>query len=370
MKKYLLIVLGILLGTSSLTYAQDEWEGDDEDYSMYDDFESADGKTVKSFAPPSIVGMSPQRFITIAADVELPYNMELSPIGNYEPDSTASVGETANVRFTGGFRFNSNIPIISKKNFVWQSGINFMDVRYSVADYERVDPVVGFYEYSDIPNTLNRRGLRNLNWTNTFYIPINEKSFFILQAQIDMSGDFGFRFQPLRTLRYSAAVLYGQRPHERLQWAVGMSRTYRVGNMNYIPVAMLNWTSKNRKWGTEILLPARAHGRYTINKNNLILFGVELEGQSYRIDHLSQGNDSFEIRRGEIRPRIDFQKKLFGNFWGGFQVGYRINYSFDADNLKNGRDFYRGFFGDQPFAMLNNLGNSMYFNFSISFVSP
>ena len=369
MKKSLLLIFGILFGLVSISFAQDEWEDDDEDYSMYEDFESADGTTVKSFAPPSIVGMSPQRFITIAADIELPYNMELSPIGEYEPGSSAPVGETGNVRFTGGFRFNSNIPIISKKNFVWQSGINFMDVRYSVKDYEQV---VGFDEelYSDIPNTLNRRGLRNLNWTNTFYVPINEKSFFVLQAQIDMSGDFGFTFQPLRTLRYSAAALYGQRPHDRLQWAVGVSRTYRVGNLNYIPVAMLNYTSKNRKWGTEILLPARANGRYTINKNNLILFGVELEGQSYRIGHLSQGNDSFEIRRGEIRPRIDYQRKLFGNFWGGFQVGYRINYSFDADNLENGRDFYRGFFGDQPFAMLNNLGNSMYFNFSISFVSP
>jgi len=34
MKKCLLIILGILLGTSSLVYAQDEWEDDDEDFSM------------------------------------------------------------------------------------------------------------------------------------------------------------------------------------------------------------------------------------------------------------------------------------------------------------------------------------------------
>lgn len=369
MKKYLLIVLGILFACSNFVNAQADWEDDDEDYSMYDDFESVDGETIKTFAPPSIVGMSPQKFVTIGWDAQLPYNMELSPIGEYEPGSEAPVSETADIRYTGGFRFSSNIPIISKSKFIWQSGINFMDVRYRVRNINKVLPEPP-NENSNITNTLNKRGLRNLNWTNTFYVPINEKSFFILQAQIDMSGDFGFKFQPLRTLRYSAAALFGQRPHERLQWAVGVSRTYRVGNMNYIPIAMFNWTSKNRKWGTEILLPARAHGRYTFNKNNILLFGLELEGQSYRIGNLSNGNDSFEIRRGEIRPRIDFQKKLFGNFWGGLQVGYRINYSFDADNLENGRDFYRGFFGDQSFAMLNNIGNAMYFNFSISFVSP
>jgi hypothetical protein len=51
------------------------------------------------------------------------------------------------------------------------------------------------------------------------------------------------------------------------------------------------------------------------------------------------------------------------------QAGYRIDYSFDADELGGGNEFFRGFFGEQPFGMLNSLGPAPYFNIGISFVT-
>jgi hypothetical protein len=364
MKHFILFLTAIL--TCFTVFAQDtDADDDDEDYSLYDTFESVDDKKVKIYASPRIVGASPQRFVTVGWDAQLPYTMEFSEIGVFAVDEDAPVSERANARYTGGFRFNSNIPVISKNSFVWQTGLNFMDTRYKITDYEDVDGYA-----AGLSAQLADRGLRNISWVNTFYVPLNQKSFLLFQTQIDLSGDFGFRFQPAKTLRYSGAAIYGQRPHDRLQWGVGLARTYRVGNMNYVPVVMYNWTSQNRKWGTEILFPARVLGRFNFDQNNLLLFGVELEGQSYRIDAFSQNGNSFEIRRGEMRPKIEFQKKLFGFFWGHIQAGYRINYSYDADELINGKDFFRGLFGNQPFAMKNSIGNAMYFNVGISFVSP
>jgi hypothetical protein len=53
------------------------------------------------------------------------------------------------------------------------------------------------------------------------------------------------------------------------------------------------------------------------------------------------------------------------------QVGCRYNYSFNADYLPNdGQEFFRGFFGDQRYAMLNTLTNALYVNLSVSLVSP
>jgi hypothetical protein len=198
----------------------------------------------------------------------------------------------------------------------------------------------------------------------------------LLQAQADMSGDYNLSNLGDQYLRYSAAVLFGKRPHDQLQWALGLSRTYRVGAPNYVPVLLYNYTSPNRKWGIEALLPARAFYRYSINQTNLLLAGFELEGGSYRIGALSNPTagevSSFEIRRGEIKARLEYQRQLVGFFWWSFQAGVRIDYSYDADFLDNGDETLRvfGILGDAPFSMRNSLGPAPYFNISISFVSP
>jgi hypothetical protein len=101
-----------------------------------------------------------------------------------------------------------------------------------------------------------------------------------------------------------------------------------------------------------------------------MLIGYELEGQSYRLNGLSDQNRSLELRRGELRLRTEFQKKLFGFIWGSLQLGYRHNYSYKADYLDDGNDFYRGFFGKREYAMINNLIGAMYFQIGIHLVSP
>jgi hypothetical protein len=346
--------------------AQDE----DEDWDLYGDLELVDDANVKRFAKPTIVGLSPTRFLNLSYDRQMPYIMDLSATrfpasGNsgWGVDEDAPVSSTGDVTFTGGMRFNSNIPVISKANLVWQTGLNYMRTGYSISvlgDQNRTSPLA---------TALDERGLNNLNWTNTFFVPTSEHNFFILQGSLDMSGDYDWGLQPLGTIRWSLAAIYGKRVSENKRWGLGLARTYRVGNLNYVPVVMYDVTSSNRKWGTEILFPARAHGRYNFSKNALLLFGYELEGQSYRIDQLSVGNNSYEIRRGELRPRIELQKQLSGPFWMNFQAGYRIDYSFDVDELEGGREFFRGFFGEQQFGMVNSLGNTVYFNIGISFVT-
>lgn len=347
--------------------AQDD---DDEDWDLYGDLELVDDAKVKRFAKPTIVGLSPTRFLSLSYDWQSPYTMNLSsarfPVsGNsgWGVDEDAPISESGEVNFTGGIRFNSNIPVISKSNLVWQTGLNYMRTGYNISNIESQNGSSG------LANILDERGLNNLNWMNTIFVPISEQSFFIFQGALDMSGDFDWGLQPLGTVRGSLAAIYGKRVSENKRWGVGLARTYRVGNLNYVPVVMYDVTSSNRKWGTEILFPARAHGRYNFSKNALLLFGYELEGQSYRIDQLSVGNNSYEIRRGELRPRLELQKQLSGPFWMNIQAGYRIDYSFNVDELEGGREFFRGFFGEQQFGMVNSLGNAVYFNIGISFVT-
>lgn len=347
--------------------AQDD---DDEDWDIYGDLELVDDSNVKRYARPTIVGLSPTRFFSLSYDRQLGYDMNLSAArfpasGNsgWGVDEDAPVSESGRVNFTGGVRFNSNIPVISKSNLVWQSGLNYMRVGYNISDVQSQPDASG------LTQILDERGLNNLNWTNTFFVPISEQNFFIVQAGLDMSGDYSWGLQPFNTIRWSLAAVYAKRVSESKRWGLGLARTYRVGNLNYVPVVMYDVTSADRKWGTEILFPARAHGRYNFSKNSLLLFGYELEGQSYRINDFSVGNNSYEIRRGELRPRLEFQKQVSGPFWMHVQAGYRMDWTFNADELEGSREFFRGFFGTQQFGMVNSLSNAVYFNIGISFVT-
>lgn len=323
------------------------------------------GSETRSYANPKIFGLSPQRFVSLAWDHQFPHDMEFSLKGSYKKADNPDKPEKYRAGFTGGLRLGVMVPVISSNRFLWQTAFNYWRTAY------QLETKLFAVDQTNIGNILEERGLRNLNWINTLFIPLGEKQFVLFQGQADLSGDYGPEVnQPLNSLRYSGAVLWGKRPHDRKQWALGISRTYRVGNLNYIPVLMFNYTSENRKWGSEVLFPARAHVRRTFSPRNLLLFGYELEGQSYRIAGLSTPAQALEIRRGELRFRLDYQFQMYGFFWAGIQGGLRLDYSYDADELKDNKEFFRGFFGDQTFAMKNSLSPAPYVQLSLNFVSP
>ena len=357
--------IAMIAALAAAFHLQAQVEDDDDDEYDFDNVEFA-GEKAKSYANPKIFGLSPQRFVSVGYDFIAPHSFSSSGIGQFEVDSKPYALEEARINATHGLRLSFMAPIVSTSRFLWQMSANFWDINYSISDMSG-NPLGD----TSLAQALNNKPLRNTNWINTFFIPLDEKQFILVQGQLDLSGNYSLsNFQSLEYLRYSAAVLWGKRPSDRKQWAVGLSRTYRVGNMNYIPVVMYNWTSVSRKWGSEVLFPARAHMRYTQSSRSLLLMGYELEGQSYRIADFSDANNSFEIRRGELRFRLDYQRQISGFIWLGAQAGIRYDYSFDADFLPDNREFFRGFFGTQPFAMRNNLGLAPYFNLSLNFVSP
>lgn len=336
--------------------------GQEEDEINYDDFGYADDDGTKTFASPKINGLSPNRFINVAWDVQSPYKAEFSDQTGFAEGADWDVNESANINYTGGLRLNANIPVVSRNNIVWQMGANYMNTAFNV------DEPAGAFD--SILTELNDKSLSTGGLFTTIFKPLNEKQFLIFQGQADYNGNYTLSdFHSFGLTKYSAAVLWGKRPHDRLQWAIGASRTYRAGELNYVPIVLYNWTGKKEKWGTEILFPAKAHGKYWVNKNNLLMFGYELEGASYHLSGLSFNGNSMELRRAEIRPRIEWNKKLVGFFWLNAQLGSRLNYSFNLDELKDGTEFFRGFFGDQEFAAMSRLGTSIYGLIGISFVS-
>jgi hypothetical protein len=361
--------------------AKNQIEEEDEDYSQYENVTS-DAK-IKLYCNPKIFDLSPNRFISVGYDYIFNSKMTTSPYGIYSEDNLNPNPQTSKFS-THGLRINANIPVISKTRFLWQLGGGYVRSLYQ-ENSNTSDSISN--DHNNFIGQLKSYGLTSTNLNTTFFVPTSEKNFVIVQAMGELNGTYNLSNETQKpdftTIRSSVSALYGKRPHDRFQWAVGLSRTYRAGELNYIPVVMYNYTSVNRKWGTEILFPARAAYRRKFNSRSILLAGYELEGTSYRIynskanvnDPISSNStpiekSNFELRRSEIRIKLDYQRQLKGFVWVALQGGLRYDLSYNVDALDNQNDFFRGFFGKQSYLMLNQVGLAPYINFSINLVSP
>ncbi len=372
------LVLGIFCATTTSLQAQTETPqtpqdtltpAEEEDYSQYDNIGFA-AEGAKRYCSPKIEGLSPAKLISIGYDYQMGYTMKadtfrrLGSFASLMPDS-------ARVLTSNGMRFGCNIPVISRTDLVWQMGANYWEQRDKFEEPAALK--------SPMLTSLSEHGLRTMGINTTLFKPLNDVKFLLFQGSADLSGDYQFgKFMPLKYTKYSAALIYGKRTSEKKQWGVGVARTYRVGELNYIPIIFYNSTDVANKWGTEILFPARAHVRRTINSRNMLFAGYELEGQSYRLwrsndpTGFNLRNEDVEIRRGEIRLRAVYEFSLKDFIWMSIQAGYRINYRYDVDRLGNGKEIYRAFglASDAPYVMVNQLTNPLYFNISLNLVSP
>lgn len=333
---------------------------EEEDYSLYDNLNFADSGT-KRFVTSKVLDLSPQKLISVGIDFQGPYSLNsdtLSYAGN-----RLGLPQESKFGGSGGLRLGANIPVISKNSIIVQLGFNYWENNYYNANPNSAS--------NPLNQTLTEYGLRTAGLNTTVFKPLNEKQFIIFQGSGDLNGDFTWSNLPsLSETRVSLAGIYGWKPNDRKMIGFGLSRTFRVGEVNIIPVMLLNWTHPNRKWGVEALAPARVHVRRTFNSRSLMLLGYELEGNSYSLFNNVNPDLNFDLRRSELRFRAVYERSIRNFIWLSWQVGYRVNYTFDVDELPGGEDFFRGFFGDQSYAMLNNLGNSFYTMFSINLVSP
>ncbi|MEY2972148.1 MAG: hypothetical protein RL738_989 [Bacteroidota bacterium] len=340
----------------------------DEDYSLYDNLSFADAGA-KRYCSPKIEGLSPAKLISLGYDYQGGYALNAGAMLAADGSELAGDG-TAQVNATYGMRAGFNIPVISKTHLVWQMGANYWNTNYAYAEAPTSAS-------NPLHQTLSEHGIRTAGVNTTVFKPLDSKQFVLFQGSADLSGTYGVGLMPADYLKYSAALIYGRRPTEKKQWGVGLARTYRVGEINYIPVVLYNSTDALNKWGAEVLFPARAHVRRTINPRNMLFAGYELEGQSYRLwRNPASGFDlreqELEIRRGEARLRMVYEFSLKDFIWLSVQAGYRVNYRYDVDRLVGGTEIYRAFgiLRDDPYAQTNGLGNPFYFNVSLNVVSP
>lgn len=315
---------------------------DDTDYSMF-----GDAAGVKRYATQKVLNQTPNRIVSIGYEYHGSFQMPSVPA---YPTNLAA--QQFQVNRLSGLRAQVNIPVVSTTKIIWQMGVNYWQSAYRFEG----NPTNAFI------SKLNDKGMHTAGINTTIFKPLNEKNFLIFQASADANGVFTALSEVnSRAITYSGAAIYGWKKSEKNMFGIGASRTYRAGQAIIVPILLWNKTF-NDSWGMELLLPARGHMRYNFSTSNIVQIGYELEGNQYWMRTPSPNGEVF-IQRGELKPRIMWDKRLFGFFWLNVQTGLRYNWRFDVMNKYDARK-------DDQLFFRSKLTNPFFVNVSLNFVSP
>jgi hypothetical protein len=258
-----------------------------------------------------------------------------------------------NINQVNAIRAQVNVPVISTNKLIWQMGVNYWSSKFNVAN-----PNV-----NEFATALSNNALLTAGLNTTVFKPLNEKNFLIFQASADVNGLFeNVNDIQNKAMTASGTIIYGWKTSEKNMIGAGLARTYRAGRLLHVPVLFWNKTF-NDKWGMELLLPARGFVRYNFSTTSMLQAGFELEGNQFLVRLPQTLSINTYIQRGEVKPRIMWDKKLTGFLWLNAQAGLRYNYRFDVVNRYDAMEESQRFFS-------SNLGNPLFFNISLNFVSP
>ena len=367
-KKYRLFAIAFLfcfliLGNLFSAKAQDSTAVEEVDEFSMDGFQEADDTKIKKFCNNKINNLNPTTLIGLSYDFV--FGQELNSI-NAEGD-TATFDYTSPIGLNSGIRLDANIPLVAKSNIIINATFSYWESLYNFDQVNTADPLAV---------SLNANPLRTTSLGVLVFKPLDEKHFIIFQGATSLNGnysfgtaDFGEVAPDFGKMKYSASLLYGWKYNDNHNFAVGITRTYRGGRLLHLPIVLWNKTFNN-KWGMELLLPARGAVRYNFSAKTTLNFGYELEGQSYLLQNSASNPDLFptndyELRKSEIRPRLELNKGLSSFIRLNIQAGVAPTYRFSLDNEDSAGETFKE--GER---VVGSMGVPMYFRIGLNFVSP
>jgi hypothetical protein len=303
-------------------------------------------KSKKIFANPLVAGQPISKFITASAEFQ-----GSSKIWINEKTAPPLTHLNNTINNLLQFKFNANKNFIMKPKLYLKIGVSYTNSNLAI----------------DLPNQnttakfLNETTLHNNSLYANAFIPLNAKNFILVNTNIEANGnnDAMLNFGA-KNILLSASAFYGWKNGFKSMFAIGVSRTYRLGRLIHVPAVIYN-ASFSKKWGIDMALPATANLRYTPKANtNMFTIGYELEGTQYRIarnNPLNILNNTY-LQRGEIRPKIGYEQKLNKYFWLSANIGYRFISRF---NFADG-------YSSKNYEVHNNVKGAVFANINVHVV--
>ena len=340
--KYFIFLSAILVSSSSR--GQTDTTSSD-DFIDYNNFSDAAG--VRRYATQKVLNQSPTKIVSIGYEHHAGFSMPKVP-----QDGLGISPSDYSVSRLSAIRAQVNLPVISNDKFIWQLGANYWGSYFLFKE----KPV------SKFESALQNNGLHSMGLQTTIFKPLDEKHWLVVQAATDFNSSFrSFSEITSKSLTISATAIYGWKYSERNMMGIGVARTYRAGSLLHVPVLFWNKTFNDR-YGMELLLPARGYLRRNFSTTSILQLGYELEGNQFHLPGAGGSGDLF-LQRGELKPRVMWDKQISGFIWLNVQAGMRMNWRFDvmtqADSREEKDRFYQG-----------KLTNPLFFSVGLNFVSP
>ncbi len=275
--------------------------------------------TKKTLVNPLVLGNIPKKALSLQYEYQTNFNntYTLPPVG------TTFSNAFSNVQ---GLRLNFNQTLVAKPK-----------------TYISLDAGYWYSKFNSSANSgvfvtdLNNTSLHSFTAATSIFKPLNARNFILINASVELNGNnASFKNIGLKNIFAGGALIYGWKKGFSSMTGLGILRAYRLGRVVHIPAFLMN-RDFNKKWGVEMLLPARANFRYRPNKKNILMAGFDLEGAQYAYGSTNNTLNNTFFQRGEIKPKIGWETEISKNMRFTLNTGTRINARMDLAKSYDGK---------------------------------
>lgn len=287
------------------------------------------------FCLPRINDMSRPKGFSIIQQSILNYNIKTQ-------FRDSAFTQTDEISQNETYEIKVKFPLILKDNYNFIMGLNYKKEEYEFDDPEQLQ--------NEFHQHLEDKPLRSVG--TTFYLDKRFKGTHYLYSRLGLFLNGDFDEGPLLDyFRNSIAVLYGTKVDKWKTWALGISFSYRFGQMAIYPLLQYNKQFTDR-FGFEMALPVKTEFRYRINPKNYLFFTNRLGGDNYILNFDELANESLFLGNSNFLSLVTYEREIYDFLWMTFSAGVRANINFDLqeDNrlINNEVPFVENTLGTAP----------------------
>ncbi len=274
------------------------------------------------FCNPLVVGSVPKKALSLQFEIQSGFDNKL-----VQYTHAGGVPQQQRISHVQGLRLGYNKNLVMKPRLYVS-----MDLGYWYSRFDLSNPGMDLYS-----QLLDQSAFHSFTASANIFKPLDQRHFLLLNVSTEFNGNGqSFRNGPgFSNLFAGGALIYGWKKGVSSMTGMGVLRAYRFGRVIHLPAFLMN-RSFNKKWGIEMLLPARAALRYAPDDKNLFTAGYDLEGAQFHFGAPGTAFHDSYWQRGEIRPRIGYEKAIHKNWRISFNAGVRINGRLQLANKYDG----------------------------------
>lgn len=300
---------------------------------------------IKCFCKPGVRNNAPGR------GVEFSYS--LLSTGTFEPENgtnlTPPFSEFNNWQ---QLTFGLKIPLILREDFKLLLGYKYHTEIFDFRNFGQ--------DFQPVFQSIDQNPVKQNSYSIIVNKPLDEKNYLLFRGRYLSSGNYTdwMNFDQENAI-YNFVGVFVTKPNEDYEWGFGLNVSSSFRRTSAIPFFVYNKTF-NQRWGIESVFPAFIYGRYNIDRNHLLLFGMQYNSDSYRLKIENDGQEVYDFagNHSEVISSVRLERKFSNWVWASFKVGYQTNFSSDFESkIATQETFYV-----EP-------TDGMYFNISL-FISP